>query len=131
MKKEKTLAKLKKDLDTVFSRYIRLRKADNNGMVECFTSGVVKHWKEHHCGHFQSRRHTATRWNELNCQVQSVSENIFNQGNQYQFGLNLDKEYGAGTAEGLLILAQQTVKYSRADLVELIAHYKEKVIKLQ
>lgn len=130
-KKTKTITKLKADLDKVFSLYIRQRHADDNGMVECFTSGVVKHWKEVHCGHFQSRRHLATRWDEENCQVQSVAENIFNQGNQFQFGLNLDAKHGKGFAESLLIKANTTVKFSRAEIVDMIALYKEKVKDLE
>lgn len=126
-KKKKTLPKLKNDLDKWFSVYIRTRYADDQGMVDCFTSGVRKHWKEVHCGHFQSRRHLATRWDEQNCQVQSVAENIYNQGNQFQFGLNLDKKYGKGTAEALLVKAQTTVKLSRVEIEELIQHYKNLV----
>ena len=69
-KKTKTHAKLKKELDKVFSQYIRWAYADDSGMVECYTCGVVKHIKEMHNGHFQSRKHTSTRWHENNCRPQ-------------------------------------------------------------
>ena len=58
-----------KKLDTVFSQYIRLRYADNY-IVECYTCGIKNHYKKMHCGHFMSRKHYSTRWDELNCQVQ-------------------------------------------------------------
>lgn len=125
------ISKLEKKLDKVFSEYIRLRYADEFGFVECFTSGVVKHWTSQHCGHFQSRRHRATRWNEKNCQVQSVAENIFNQGNQYTFGKNLDLKYGKGTADKLEKLAKSTIKISRNELNYYIEDYTEKVNKLK
>ena len=45
------------------------------------------------------------------------------QGRQYQFGLNLEKKYGEGVAEKLLIKSKQTVKYSYDDLKEMILYY--------
>lgn len=129
--KVKSISKLKTELDAIFSQYIRLRNADNNGNVACFTSGVVKHWKEQHCGHFQSRRHMATRWHEKNCQVQSVKENIFNQGNQYTFGKNLDLLYGKGTADKLEKLAKSEIKISKDEIEYYIQDYTEKVKQLK
>jgi hypothetical protein len=129
--KAKSISKLKTELDAIFSQYIRLRNADSNGNVACFTSGVIKHWKEQHCGHFQSRRHMATRWHEKNCQVQSVKENIFNQGNQYTFGKNLDLVYGAGTADKLEKLAKSEIKISKDEIQYYIQDYTEKVKQLK
>jgi tRNA nucleotidyltransferase/poly(A) polymerase len=129
--KAKSISKLKTELDAIFSQYIRLRNADSNGNVACFTSGVVKHWKEQHCGHFQSRRHMATRWNERNCQVQSVKENIFNQGNQYIFGKNLDLKYGKGTADLLAAAAKTEYKINKDQIQEKIIYYTEKVKQLK
>jgi hypothetical protein len=129
--KAKSISKLKTELDAIFSQYIRLRNADSNGNVACFTSGVVKHWKEQHCGHFQSRRHIATRWHEKNCQVQSVKENIFNQGNQYTFGKNLDLLYGVGTADKLEQLAKTEFKVDRVYLELSIEFYTLRVKQLK
>jgi hypothetical protein len=96
----KTISKLKKELDKWFSLYIRLRDATDEGMVQCFTCGVVKYYKSGmQCGHFQSRRHLPTRFDEENCAPQCVSCNMFKQGEQYKFALNLDAKYGEGTSE--------------------------------
>ena len=90
----KTISKLKKELDKWFSLYIRLRDATDEGMVQCFTCGVVKYYKSGmQCGHFQSRRHLPTRFDEENCAPQCVSCNMFKQGEQYKFALNLDAKY--------------------------------------
>lgn len=126
-KKVKTLTKLKKDLDSIFSKYIRLKDADDDGYVKCFTSGVVKYWKEIQAGHFQSRRHLNTRWDEMNVKPQTMAENMYNQGNQYTFGLNLDKLYGDGTADELVIKAQKLRKFDRLELEQMIRDYKEEV----
>ncbi len=75
------------------------------------------------CGHFQSRGAYSTRWDVVNCQVQCYGCNVMQQGKQYQFGLNLEKKYGKGIAEELLIKSKQTVKYSNDDLKEMILFY--------
>ena len=57
-----------KRLDAVFSQYIRLRHAKNE-IAECYTCGKKDHYKKLQCGHFMSRKHYATRWDEDNCEV--------------------------------------------------------------
>ena len=128
----KTISKLKKELDTIFSLYIRLRDATNEGLVQCFTCDKVNHYKSGmQNGHFQSRRHHSTRWNETNCQVQCVKCNLYEQGEQFKFGLALDSKYGEGSAEELEFLARTILKVSRIDYEEKISYYKELVDKLK
>ena len=127
----KTISKLKKELDRWFSLYIRLRDANEYGMVQCFTSGRVYHYKSMHAGHFMSRKRLATRWCELNVQPQSPADNLFGQGEQYKFSLNLDAKYGDGAAEELQIKSMQTLKMTRVDYEEKITYYKLLVNKLK
>jgi len=122
-----TISKLKKKLDSLFSQYIRLRNADHLGRVKCFTCGVEKHWKEQQAGHFQSRSHHSTRWDEVNVQVQCVKCNMFRQGEQYKFGMYLDETFGEGTAEELEQRAKTIVKLNRVDYEEAIERYKQKI----
>ncbi len=123
----KTISKLKKDLDKVFSLYIRLRYASKDGIVKCFTCDKTAHYKKMHAGHFMSRKHHATRWNEDNVQVQCPKCNLFGQGEQYAFGKLLDIRIGDGKAEELQELSRTTVKYMRFEYEDMIKHYKEKV----
>jgi len=125
-----TISKLKKKLDSLFSQYTRLRNADHLGRVKCFTCGVEKHWKEQQAGHFQSRSHHSTRWDEVNVQVQCVKCNMFRQGEQYKFGMYLDQKYGEGTAEELEIRSKTIVKLNRTDYEEAIERYKQKIKEL-
>ena len=125
-----TISKLKKKLDVLFSQYIRRRNADHLGRVKCFTCGVEKHWKEQQAGHFQSRSHHSTRWDEVNVQVQCVKCNMFRQGEQYKFGLYLDDRFGDGTAEDLENRAKTIVKLNRVDYEEAIERYKQKINEL-
>ena len=78
-------------------------------------------------GHFHSRKHTSTRWNEKNCKPQCVACNMFRQGEQFKFGNKLIAEYGQDAIDGIIQLSKTSVKYSREDLKELIEEYKEKL----
>ena len=122
MAKKTKRKKLIDKLDTVFSIYIRRRKAVND-VSECFTCGKNDHCKMLQNGQVQSRKHYSTRWNELNCQVQCASCNVFRYGEQYKFAKNLDEKYYDGLAEELHIEANKTVKLDNTDLEMLIEKY--------
>ena len=122
MAKKSTRKKLVDKLDKVFSIYIRRRYADND-VSECFTCGKQDHWKKLQNGHFQSRKHYATRWHELNCQVQCAGCNVFRYGEQFKFARNLDNTYYNGLADELHIEANKTVKLDNTDLEMLIEKY--------
>jgi hypothetical protein len=128
----KTISKLKKELDKWFSLFIRLRDATPEGSVQCFTCSRISHYKSGmQNGHFQSRRHHSTRWHETNCQVQCVKCNMYEQGEQFKFGMGLDGKYGEGTSEELEFLSKTIVKFSRIDYEEKISYYKDLVDKLK
>ena len=126
MAKKTKRKRLIEKLDKVFSVYVRRRFAKND-IAQCFTCGKVDYYKKLQNGHFQSRRHHYTRWNEKNCQVQCVKCNMFEQGEQYKFGLNLDAKYGLGTAEELELMSKLNIKMTRIDYVEQITYYKNLV----
>ena len=92
MAKKASRSKVIKQLDSVFSKYIRQRDAVNE-IATCFTCGKRDHWKRLQNGHFQSRKHYSTRWDETNCQVQCAGCNVFKYGEQFLFGQNLDVKY--------------------------------------
>ena len=129
---KKTVSKLKKELDKWFSLYIRLREANEYGYCQCITCNVVKHYKDGmQNGHFQSRKHLSTRFDEENCQNQCVKCNVYAWGEQYKFSLALDSKYGEGKAEELQYLARTTLKISRVEYEEKISYYKSLVDKLK
>lgn len=115
----------------VFSEYIRLRDADENGFITCITSGRRVHWKEADAGHFISRRHMATKYNEKNVNAQSRHDNRFAAGKQFEYALAIDKKYGKGTAEKLLIQSKQTCKLGQFEIDQMTKYYKEKVKELK
>jgi len=117
-------------LDKAFSIYIRTRDTVD-GVGKCCTCGKITEFKGGHCGHFISRRHQATRFNEKNCALQCVSCNTYNQGRQYEFGLFIDQKYGKGTAERLLIESRQVCKRGKVEIDTLTDYYKKEVLKLK
>jgi len=123
----KSISKLKKELDKWFSLYIRLRNANFGGVTECFTCGKIDYYKNLQCGHFQSRRHNATRWDEYNCQVQCAACNVFRHGEQWKFGENLDAKYGKSTSHDLFVKSKTLLKMSRVDYQQEIRYYKSVV----
>jgi len=122
--------KLIKELDKWFSLYIRLRDANSNGMVRCFTSGKLMYYKKAQAGHYISRRYFPTRWDEKNVQVQSVGENMFNQGNAPVFGQKLNEKYGPGTTDMLLIKKGNRFKVAEFEMRHMISDYKKRVKEL-
>ena len=122
-----TKKKLSKKLDVIFSKYIRWYYADANGYVECYTCGVTKPVKEMQCGHFQSRRHYATRWHTDNCKPQCVKCNMFMQGNIWVYGNKLKAEIGDVKFNELIQLSNTTVKYTQQDYLDMLEYYKKEL----
>tara|TARA_Y100000310_G_C20650228_1_gene799007 strand:- start:1144 stop:1332 length:189 start_codon:yes stop_codon:yes gene_type:complete len=56
---------------------------------------------------------------------------MFEQGEQFKFGLKIDDKFGEGTAKDLEYLAKQITKISRSDYEENISYYKDAVKKLK
>ena len=122
MPKKPTRKTLVKNLDKVFSEWIRRRYAKND-IAECVTCGKKDHWKNLQAGHFMSRKHYSTRWDERNVEVQCVGCNVYRYGEQYKFS----KFLGDELADELLALSRETRKFSNIELQEMIDIFKEKI----
>jgi hypothetical protein len=109
-------------LDNIFSQYIRLRYSKNE-ISECVTCGKQDHWKKLQAGHFCSRKHYSTRWDEDNVQVQCSGCNVFRYGEQYLFS----KYLGSELSEALLIKSRKIEKFTDFELLEMIEIYTNKV----
>jgi len=127
MEKQKSVSALKRKLDKIFSQYIRLHWSTDEGQVRCITCGKRGHYKEFHCGHFMSRGNNATRYDERNCNIQCIYCNIYKNGEQWKFGIEIDRLYGKGTADELVKLSNTIKKWKPYELEELIDIYKKRV----
>lgn len=119
-KKTKTPAQLKKKADELFSKYIRLKNADQEGWVSCYTCAASVEWKYIQNGHFVSRVHLSTRWDEENCRPQCYSCNCLRNGNYDVYSLRLTKEKGPDILEELNRRKNLTKVMKRADYEILI-----------
>ena len=67
---------LKAKLDKEFSLFIRLRDAMPNGYFRCISCGQIKPFTQADCGHYFSRTHLATRFDENNCHAEDYRVNL-------------------------------------------------------
>ncbi len=111
-KKEKT-STLKNKLDKQFKAMIRGR--DEIGpCISCLERMVTE------AGHFISCRFLSTRWHPENVNGQCNYCNCFLSGNQYAYGLNLDRKFGSGTADKMRQLSRISWKPDREALENLL-----------
>jgi hypothetical protein len=116
--KKPTMAHLKKTLDSVFSKYIRQKYAQN-GLVKCYTCTTTKSVEEMQNGHWIPRNNLATRFSEENCRPQCVACNMFQKGKPDVFAVNL-------LQEGVDIVALQKTRY---DIFKVDRQWYEEMIK--
>lgn len=128
--KTKKVADLKKEADKWFSKYVRYRDSERVGdeyIAECITCGTKKPIKQLQAGHFVSRRVSTLRYDDLNVNAQCTGCNMFKQGEQYLYSVNLDKKYGEGTAKELMSRRFETHKFTQDELLNIIAESKETI----
>lgn len=104
-KKIKTLAKWKKELDTVFSRFIRQRDKG-----QCYTCPKKDDPKRMQCGHFVPRQYLAVRFSEINCHCQCYVCNMLYNGQPSAFAEHLRKDFGENIVTDLEKERQKTTK---------------------
>lgn len=122
-----TISKLKKELDDIFSKYIRLKYSNEQGDVACYTCGKEMNWKSIQNGHFFSRSAISTRWSEDNCRPQCVGCNVFKHGNYIEYTRRLLREIGQDNFDKLEMLKNETLKMTRDEYMRLINEYTLKV----
>ena len=120
-----------KKLDAAFSKWIRHKDVDSNGLASCWTCGVKKKPEAMHAGHFMSRSSYSTRWLHdeesqlFNVLSQCPRCNLFDQNQNYIFGRRLDEVYGKGTAEKIYLLSKQTKKYTLPEIIAMRKQYEQ------
>jgi hypothetical protein len=145
-KKQKlsTITALRRRADILFGHYVRLRDAELVGNIQwegqCISSGrtyVVRYYdedtqkwrwgKDTNIGHFVGRGNLCLRYDEINCNMQSVRDNKWLSGNNAAYSRSLDMKYGDGTAQELINFAHNNKNYKlkREDLERVIEASKE------
>ncbi len=115
----------------VMSRYVRQEEFKKYGGKCIDNCGVaIDNWWEADCGHFRSAKSLATRFLRENLAIQRKHCNSpwGGNGRQYDFGKEIDRRYGEGTADRLTELSMQTTPaYPKSWYVDKIAEYQQKL----
>ena len=126
-----SLSTLVDRLDTVFSRYIRLRDAMPSGMFRCISCGKIKPIEQADAGHYHSRRHMSTRFDEDNVNAECRFCNRFSADHIIGYRENLIKKIGEQRFLLLEVKAHETHKWSVFELEQLTKYYRALANKLQ
>ena len=117
-----------KKLDTIFSKFIRLRDTDEYGYGRCITCGETFHYKELECGHFRSCRHKTTRWLPENANAQCTECNQKGDIGAYMIALlNL---HGMEVASDIIEKSNRDYKFTKEEYELMYKHYYMKAKKL-
>lgn len=121
---------LVKKLDRVFSKYIRLRDVMPNGYFRCISCGKIKPIEQGDCGHYHSRTHMATRFEEDNCHCECKACNRMSADHLIAYRENLITKIGFSRVDRLNVLAHSTKHWLDSELEEKIAYYQSEVKRL-
>lgn len=124
---KKTRKQLVKDLDKVFSLYIRQRDTGAFGTFICCSCGKRKIFEQSDAGHFINRRWMATRWREDNVHGQCRSCNRFDEGNAVGYTMFMIDKYGRDHVEYLQGLKNAGQKFTTTELELMIQDYKNRI----
>lgn len=124
-KKLKSVNSLHKKAWKLQSIWVRRR----DGGV-CITCGLLCEFKKCNAGHFVHGK----RYNylEKNTSCQCVRCNLRKHGNLGRYAVNLDKKYGAGTAQELINFEDShPADLTREELESIILNLESKIFKLE
>lgn len=118
---------LKKKAWDLFALYVKLRDANTDGICTCCTCGKELEFDSGDCqaGHFVSGRGGSVLFNEKVVHAQCSICNLWKGGEQGKYLLFMKKKYGLfdGDIEELLYMKNACVKFSDADMLDLIKNF--------
>lgn len=126
MKNKRSLIK---KLDTIFSKFIRLRDCGKE-FGRCISCGKIILFSTCDCGHYINRKHLSLRFDEKNCNAQCRSCNRFDEGNIQGYRNGLIEKYGEKEVELLEIKKHNISNLCSFEIEVLIKEYKKKIKEL-
>lgn len=124
---KKTVAQLKKEAWTLLSKAIRL-EAIECGEVRCITCDKKGQWNRGmQAGHFIAGRGNSILFDERGIHVQCVGCNVWGGGQQAKYYEFMKKKYGQKVIDDLYKQAVKPRKFTREELLDMIAGYKERI----
>ncbi len=114
----------------VFSRYIRLRDTNSEGIGKCFTCNLMRYWRDADCGHGAGRQHKGTKYNEQNNHLQCKKCNGFEGGMREVYKSEMDRIYGAGTWDLMSAKSRTMTKLGKVECDIFVEFYTKEIEKL-
>lgn len=128
--KKQSIKYLKKELDRIFSLYIRWLGA-KDGKNKCFTCDVILPIEKLQCGHYESRKYLSLRYEISNNSPQCPTCNIIKSGNYTVYALRMIEKYGKEHLDWLAIKKHNIVKWTAFEYQLMINEFSEKLKNLQ
>ena len=132
-KRQKFQKTLIKELDKVFSLFIRLRDSRAYGFryFKCPTCGRILPFEEADCSHYYSRVNMNTRYCEDNCVAECAFDNRFNSSHLIAMGDYLKSKLGEQRYQLLRLKANTHKKWECWELEQMIKYYKARIEQLK
>lgn len=124
-KKTKTRNDYIKELDSVFSQYIRLRDSDSRWIVVCPLCKRRLFWKKAQNMHFISRWVLRYRFNEQNCHAGCMRCNVILNWNYIQYTIRMINTYWKNVINEMLN-NKRPYELKTPDIIKLIHYYENK-----
>lgn len=129
--KRESVRSLKKKVWKKFSLYIRLKHADENGFVECYTCGRKMHWKEAQAGHGLGGRGNSILFDEEIVKPQCYRCNVEKGGAYDEFHDRLIREYGEEWFHKKVQQKHTPKNFTVSELRQLLKEIEEKLVSLK
>lgn len=118
-----TKTRVKADLNVIFSAWVRMRDADDRGIVICISSGKPYHWHDVDNGHYLPRSVApGLIFHETNCNAQSKIDNWL-EGNRLEYRKGMIKKYGLTRVELLESMKNKKSGIGLFEMKALVFHY--------
>lgn len=121
-KPKKNRKKLVKELDNVFSLFIRAR---DKRCVVCGTKNKLT------CGHLFSRVAYSTRWHELNSHAQCRGCNMRHEYDFYPYQRWFVGQFGEGLYDYLYKVHKRKRKFNNDEIEQMTQRYQKKLLERQ
>ena len=130
-KKPPTIAQEVEKTAVDLQKLVRLKAADDDGMVSCVTCGVSRKWNdEMQGGHFFERGRTATKLLIENCHPQCAGCNCFKMkttGGVLDYRRYMVDMYGEDGVDELEALSRTIKKYNRAEVADIKSDFQAQI----
>ena len=126
-----SLSTLIKELDGLFSEWIRRGNADSTGKCKCFICGKKARWQECQLMHYVDRDQMALRYEVRNCYPGCESCNCFDDKHHERFREAILKSQGQQVLDFLDMKKRSLQKWFTWELQERIDYLKVELKKMK